>query len=731
MSSSRPLYGAIAFLSAFLLFSIEPIAARQLLPILGGSSAVWITCLVFFQTALLLGYLYAHQLTRFPSTRQRAVHIALLALAVAQTVLATILQPNLAGGAAHPIATVFTFLTLTIGLPFLLLASTSPWLQIWLYRSESDEADPAKNVLGQDKSARSQNKNARDNNQSARGPEKNVWFRLFALSNAGSLLALLSYPALVEPYLSLHHQLTLWRIGFAVFAASSAFLAINIRATEPAATAQPQQVPAATYRQRWLWFLLPMAAAMQLSAVTSHLTMNVAAIPLLWVLPLAAYLLTFIIAFEAPRLYRRGLVVRLLVLMLASLGYALSKTDFTLPIDLTILFFLIECFVACLFCHAEAYDLRPQRASETTLFYLCVAAGGAAGTFFIGILCPLIFSANYDLALAFATTAAVALAITWQDGWTQRLLWITSTILLFVLAFALRTAYSRQALVQVRNFYGSLRVTQKDMSQQHVPIRTLLNGTIQHGTQLFAPEFSRVPTTYYAKDSGVGLALRFCCSARGNEDARGNDDMARPRNVGIIGLGAGTLAIYGHPGDRIRFYEINPAVRPIAQNLFTYLRDSSATTTFAEGDARTSLAAEPPHNFDVLVVDAFSGDAIPLHLLTTQAIELYRRHLTPSGILAFHVSNQYLDLAPELAKLAAAANLQSRLINTPPNDVTGEFRAEWVLLTADPAFFSQPEIAAVATPIPLRPDLGVWTDDYSSLLPILRPAESLTQLNGR
>ncbi len=689
MPLSRPLYGAIAFLSALLLFSIEPIAARQILPVLGGSSAVWITCLVFFQTALLLGYLYAHWLSRMASRFHRGLHLALLALAVVQTLL-TASQPPIAGGAVHPVGTVFLFLTATIGLPFLLLASTSPLLQMWLFRSESD----------------------------ASGSGKKVWFRLFALSNAGSLLALLSYPALIEPYLSLHHQRTFWRLGFILFAVSSAFLALNIRETTTTTPAEATQVPAASLRQRWLWFLLPMAAAMQLSAVTSHLTMNVAAIPLLWILPLAAYLITFILAFEAPRLYRRGLVLRLLVLMLASLGYMLSKTDFTIPIDLSILFFLLECFVACLFCHAETYALRPQRASETTLFYLLIAAGGASGAFLVGIAFPLLFSGNYDLALAFLVTAALALAATWNDGWTQRLLWTTGTVLMLVLAFALRAAYSRHALVQVRNFYGSLRVTQNDMSPQQVPIRTLLNGTIQHGTQLFAPEFNHVPTTYYARDSGVGLAFRYCCEGH-------------PRNIGIIGLGAGTLAIYGHAGDRFRFYEINPAVRPIAQNLFTYLRDSSASITFAEGDARTSLAAEPPQNFDVLVVDAFSGDAIPLHLLTTQAIELYRRHLTPTGILAFHVSNQYLDLAPELAKLAAAANMQARLLNTPPNDVNGEYRAEWVLLTADPAIFSEPEIAAVATPILLRPNLRVWTDDYSSILPILRPAESLTQLTSR
>jgi hypothetical protein len=686
MPTSRPLYGAIAFLSAFLLFSIEPIAARQLLPVLGGSSAVWITCLVFFQTALLLGYLYAHRITRLSATRQRTLHIALLVLAVIQSFAFASMQPQTAG-AAHPITTVFTFLTLTIGLPFLLLASTSPLLQIWLYRSESSETNP----------------------------DKRVWFRLFALSNAGSLLALLAYPVLIEPHLSLHHQRSLWRIGFAICALAFMLLATNLREAAPIATTPPQELPSATSRQRWLWFLLPMAAAMQLSAVTSHLTMNVAAIPLLWILPLATYLITFILAFESPRLYRRGIVIRLLVVMLAALGYMLSK-NFSLPIDLTILFFLIECFVACYFCHAETYSLRPQRPSETTLFYLLIAAGGATGAFLVGIAFPLIFSANYDLALAFTATAAVAVAATWYDGWTQRLLWTTGTILLLVLVFAIHADFSRNVLVNVRNFYASLRVTEKPMSQQGVPIRTLLNGAIQHGTQIFAPEFNRIPTTYYAMDSGVGLALPLCCNGE-------------PRNIGVIGLGAGTIAAYGHPGDRIRFYEINPAVRPIAQNLFTYLRDSPATITFAEGDARTSLTAEPPQHFDVLVIDAFSGDAIPLHLLTTQAMELYRRHLTANGILAFHVSNQYLDLAPEIAQLAHAENLESRLISTPPNEGIGEFRAEWVLLTANPTFFDQPEIAAVATPIPLRPNLRVWTDDYSTLLPILRPAGALNWRN--
>ncbi|HTD95435.1 MAG TPA: fused MFS/spermidine synthase, partial [Edaphobacter sp.] len=377
------------------------------------------------------------------------------------------------------------------------------------------------------------------------------------------------------------------------------------------------------------------------------------------------------------------------------------------PITVGIVFFLVEAFLSCLFCHAEAYALRPQRASETTLFYLLVAAGGATGTFLIAIASPLLLAANYDLPIAFLCTAIAALVVTWNDGWAQRLLWSTGTTLLLALIVLLHAGYARQALLEVRNFYGPLRVKQMTTSPQGVLMRMLLNGTIQHGTQLFAPGLTRTPTTYYAKDSGVGLALENCCAAH-------------PRNIGVVGLGVGTIAAYGNPGDRIRFYEINPAVLPIAQNLFTYLRDSPAQITIAQGDARTSLAGEAPQHFDVLVVDAFSGDAIPLHLLTTEAIALYRRHLTPDGILAFHVSNQYLNLAPEIAQLAASANMQARLVESSSNEPRGEYRATWVLATASPTFLSLPEVAPATSPIAPIPGLRPWTNDYSSLLPILQ-----------
>jgi hypothetical protein len=681
MPASRLLYGVTVFLGAFLLFLVEPMAAKQLLPALGGSSAVWLTCLVFFQVTLLLGYLYAHWLTRAAFDGwQRRIYLALLAIAVVLLAAQTLRHADLGQAADHPVASIFLALALTIGLPFLLLASTSPLLQVLLVRSEGGK----------------------------------IPYRLFALSNAGSLLALVAYPTLVEPNLTLKLQRALWCGGFGLYAVLCSMLAGNERSADHTGLAEAQTEAApATAAKKWLWFLLPMAAAMQLSSVTGHLTVNIAAIPLLWMLPLAVYLLSFIVVFEFPTLYRRGLVVRLLVVMLASLGYAISKTDVSLPIGVAILFFLVEAFIACLFCHAESYALRPQRADETTLFYLLIAAGGAAGTFFIGILSPLIFSANYDLAITFFVTAALAVAVTWNDGWPQRLLWSTCSVLLLIFAIMLHIAYAREAILEVRNFYGTLRVKQSMPPPQGFTVRMLLNGAIQHGTQIFAPGLSRTPTTYYAEDSGIGLALRFCCGA-------GGSDGARPRNIGVVGLGTGTLAAYGKSGDRIRFYEINPQVRPIAENLFTYLRDSGAHITYADGDARASLTREAPQSFDVLAIDAFSGDAIPLHLLTTEALVLYRKHLAPNGILAFHVSNQYLDLVPEIALLATSAEMKAELVESAPDAKRGAFHSTWVLLTASPTFFAQPEIVAATQPMPTQRGLRLWTDDYSSLLPILQ-----------
>ncbi len=706
-------YSGVVFLSAFLLFLVEPMAAKRLLPVLGGSSAVWVTCLVFFQAMLLLGYLYAHWMVRRGKVW---LHLTLLGMAVVTLVLYGALGVVLGSTGVqvdfqwpvseHPVSTIFSMLGMTIGLPFLMLSSTSPLLQVWWARRKGGA----------------------------------VPYRLFALSNVGSLLALAVYPLLVEPHVTLASQRDWWILGFvayAVVAGSLAWQAMGRSANKPGQVlrpgvpdegakdkvpellGQPQSVGA-----RWMWFLLPMGAAMQLSAVTSHLSQDIAAIPLLWILPLATYLLTFILAFEVPGLYRRWVVARMLVVMLASLGYALSKLDTRLPVGLAVLFYLVEIFVACWFCHAEVYRLRPTGAERSTVFYLLVAAGGVAGTFFVGIASPLIFRANYDLAIAFAVTAALAAAVTWRDGAAQRVLWCTGTVLLLGLTLALRVQFGRHTLMRARNFYGSLRVTEAGFDDQGDgqqstnsdgsaatgtgPVRVLMNGRIRHGMQMMDEGRRQTPTTYYGADSGVGVALRNCCEGR-------------TKNVGVVGLGAGTLAAYGRAGDRFRFYEINPSVEPIARNVFTYLRDSAAATTVVTGDGRASLNLEKPQGFDVLVVDAFSGDAIPLHLLTREAMDVYRRQLARGGVIAFHVSNSYLDLAPEIAEVANSERMQARVVESFAVPAEGAYRATWVLVSGDAGFFARPGVEPVAMPIRRWPGMRVWTDDYSSLLPVLHP----------
>ncbi len=673
MTRSRILFGGAVFLGAFLLFLVEPIAAKQLLPALGGSAAVWITCLVFFQTALLCAYLYAHWLAR---ASRWILHLVLLALAFAAALAWTMRSFAMANASDHPVTAVFAVLGVWIGLPFLLLGATGPLLQMWWSRLHAT----------------------------------GIPYRLFALSNLASLLALGLYPSLVEPYLTLQAQRIAWTCGFALFALVTGALTWMLRSAAPAQGNPPliadAGLPVAPTSHRLLWVLLPMGAAMQLCAVTAYLTANVAAIPLLWILPLAVYLLTLIVAFQFPRLLPRGILTRLLIVMLGGLAYMLSKTDVSLPLRIGIAFFLAEVFVSCYFCHREAYDLRPRRASESTLFYLFFAAGGALGSFLIGIASPLLFRFNYDLAITFLVTALLALAVTWSGGWSQRLLWTVACAMMVLLVSWLHIAYQRETVAAVRNFYGTLRVRQ-NRGYPGAVMRTLLNGTIQHGTQYFGTEeLRRTPTSYYAEDSGVGLALRFCCQGR-------------PRTIGVIGLGAGTIAAYGRPGDRIRFYEIDPAVPPIAQNVFTYLRDSGAQLQIIDGDGRLSLAREMPQHFDVLVVDAFSGDAIPLHLLTKQALALYCRHLAPGGVIAFHISNKHVDLEAPIALLAKTAGMSAMRVTNNPNDELGEFTSSWMLVSNNAAFFSRPEVARSARTPESRPGLKVWTDDYSSLLPVL------------
>jgi SAM-dependent methyltransferase len=671
MKLLRSLYALTIFLSAFLLFVVEPMVAKQLLPTLGGSSAVWTTCLVFFSIALLLGYLYAHWVSsRFTPIQQAVIHILLLTAAL--MMLGIHITPKPSAVSYHPALTVFRVLATVIGLPYLALSATTPLLNSWYARTFEGQSP----------------------------------YRLFALSNFASLLALASYPLLIEPSLTMSRQTVWWSAGFLLFAVLCGAIAWQGRRRAVSAVpAEPVEkvLPAAP---EVFWFVLAMGGGMMLTAITHHMSENIAAIPLLWLPPLGLYLLTFILAFQGAWQPIRQSMLRLVLVAVASLAYVLRDIRTQLPIMVSVPLFLIALFVACFFLHGELYSRRPDT-SGMTRFYLVAAAGSAAGTLLVGVIAPLVLRANYDLACTLVVVALIALAATWHDGWGLRMLWLAGvTAAIVVLSTQIRQ-YDDDAVALMRNFYGTLRVRETHLPPQSDTDRQLLNGTIEHGAEWFAPQFLNQPLTYYATNSGLGLAMRLCC---------GPD----PKRVGVIGLGTGTVAAYGNAGDVIRFYEINPLVERLARHWFTFLHDSGARTDVVLGDARLSLAVEPPQRFNVIVIDAFSGDAIPVHLLTREALALYRRHLQPDGILVFHVSNQYVDLEPVVAALAKDAGLYALSVHSHGDEQNGLYFADWILVTTNQAFLSQPEVVNNAFPTPLRPDVRLWTDNYSSLLPLLK-----------
>ena len=456
---------------------------------------------------------------------------------------------------------------------------------------------------------------------------------------------------------------------------------------------------------RVLWLLMAAGGSLLLSAVTSHLSQNIAAIPLLWILPLTIYLLTFVLAFNGGRVYSRWLMMGLLPSALGGVAYLIVDRTKDVPIIVSIPLFCLTLFIGAFFCHGELYLRRPA-APYLTQYYLLIAAGGALGSMFVGVLAPLIFNGSYEMSWSLVYTAALAAVLMWRQHWAWRIFWPAAAVGLISVVVMQHRFDREDAIVQVRSFYGTLRVTD-EATEGEGRFRTLIHGTIQHGTQFMASEeLRRLPTTYYSRNSGVGLALDNCCKGRA-------------RRVADIGLGTGTLAAYGEPGDVFRFYEIDPRVEVVARNVFTYLRESKAKIEIAHGDARLSMEAEPPENYDVIAVDAFSGDAIPVHLLTAEALKLYQRHLAPGGIIAFHISNSYLKLAPVVQEQADHAGLHAVMVSTEDDEDTGAYSSDWVLVTANQKFLELPEIANASEKIESKPGLRLWTDDYSSLLPVL------------
>lgn len=678
------LYALTIFVSAFLLFQIQPLISKCLLPWFGGTPNVWTTCLLFFQAVLFGGYVYAHVLTRrFTPAGQALVHLLLLGL----TVFALRVLPGAEGQPdpeQSPVGQILLLLGMTVGLPYFVLSTTGPLVQSWFSRALP-----------------------------GRSP-----YRLYALSNAGSLLALVSYPFVFEPLTGMTTQAAWWTQGFCLFAFLCGVCAAVVSRTRTDCDVA-DTVPAGdrpngivTAGQRWAWFALAMTASVLLLATTNQVCLDVAVIPFLWVVPLGLYLLTFILCFEAERWYSRrvcGLAGALAMVLTTFL--LLQNAATSLVLQVTVAFG--GMFLGCMICHGELVRRKPGPESLTA-FYLIISAGGAAGGLFVALLAPLVFPLYLEMHLSIAVCCALALGVYLQerknlDGQPDRVFrWGAAAVVLGVVVALQQQAYAilgSSAAVR-RNFYGVLRVEHRDAENPQEHTLNLRYGRILHGMQFAAPEKRRIATTYYGPQSGIGRLVAEL-------------QTRRPQlRIGVVGLGVGTLATYGRPGDVLRFYEINPDVTALARAHFTFLSDSPAAIEIVPGDARLMLEREKNQQYDLLVLDAFSGDAVPAHLLTREALAVYQRHLAPGGVLACHISNLHFDLQPVVAALADHAGWIGRVLTYCGDDASGQTGSQWFAAANDPELLASPPLEEIAAPLPARRSL--WTDDFSDLFSLLK-----------
>lgn len=670
------LYAFTIFLSAFLLFQIQPMIAKMILPWFGGSAAVWITAMLFFQTALLGGYLYAHWSVRSLRPRmQAAVHVILLLA----TLLFLPVGPSAAWkptGGEEPIVRILVLLACSVGLPYFLLSTTSPLIQAWYGRR-------FRSVLP---------------------------YRLFALSNLASLLGLLAYPFFIEPYITLRQQSIVWSAAYALFMVFCIMAALKSR--QDAASVQvgetgetetddaPGRAPKLS--ELLLWILLACCASTLLLAVTNHLTQNVASIPFLWIIPLSLYLLTFILTFDCERIYDRKIFSWLLAMTFGVMTYVLWHWNARADIKLSVAVYSAGLFICCMFCHGELVKRKPAT-RHLTLFYLMLSVGGALGGIIVGLAAPILLKGYFELPVALIACAVLSLVTAEFRLRIATAVLALAAVCLTVAGVRYIQSFGYSSLVMSRNFYGSLRVMEYDKGTED-EARALIHGMVIHGKQFTDPDRRREHITYYGPRSGINLALQ---SLRHS-----------PLRVGVIGLGAGSLASFAEPGDVFRFYEINPQVEKLARSEFTYLSDCRGKVEVVIGDGRLALEREPSQQFDLLVADAFSGDAIPVHLIDIQALQLYFRHLKPDGILALNITNTHLNVAPVVDKLARALGKCAVAVVNEDDEDREIYFARWALLSTKP--IRSPLVTNVATALESRPELRVWTDDYSNLFQILK-----------
>lgn len=728
---TRFAYAATVFLSAFLLFQVQPLLSKFILPWFGGTPAVWTSAMLFFQIVLFLGYLYAHLTSIYLPDRWRSyVHLSVLAVAAGSVALNRLVPPMFlrptGGDNESPLLQVLLLLWATVGLPYFALSSTGPLLQKWF--SETFGRSP---------------------------------YRLFALSNFGSLLALISYPFFFEANYGIITQTTMWSIAFIVFAGCCGYCAWTTYLSKPddslalgmepnlgnsdSAGIASEMLDEAkpTAQQMFSWVALPTLACVLFLAVTNEVCQNIATVPLLWIVPLALYLLSFIVAFDQPKWYLRSAyaLISLLLLLLLS-DYETTSTWISNNLNAMLglqgaqsiqigKIWWVEAFIyfSALFsllvvCHGELAKSKPSP-RYLTWFYLTLSLGGALGGIFVNLIAPNIFKTFFELPLSVFFCSILCAGLLFDLIATKKtyfrltlvglgaLLAIATCSLTALSKMVDRNSVHSQSVHQSRNFYGILSVYRmdRDTPEEHY---MFISGSIKHGVQYADPIKRKIPLSYYGDKSGCQIAIKYI------------QERQEACHIGVIGLGVGTVAAYARPKDRVRFYEINPTVIEIAKNTqwFHYLSDCQGEVQTVLGDARLRLEGElregKPQQFDVLVLDAFSGDAIPTHLLTDEAFALYSKHLKDDGILAVHITNTHLDLYPVVKQLAEKHQFGHRRMFADSTESLN--KNYYVLLSKDAKFIEQTndEISILPKFLQQPRTVPLWTDEYTNLTRLLR-----------
>lgn len=691
-------------ISSFLLFQVQPLIGKYILPWFGGTSFVWITSLLFFQTMLLAGYLYSFMLSRVSLRIQFILHgmLVLISAATIYSLFAQWHSPITPGinmklpETFSPALQVLAILTISVGLPYFLLSTTSTILQHWF------------SIM----------------------PHKKSPYPLYALSNVGSLLAICAYPFLIEPFFTIQNQGRVWSGIFILLCALLLFCIIQMILLLPDIKSNKKNtkeekhstsvINTISNKKIYLWLLYPATSSIILTAVTHQLTQGIAPIPFIWLLPLGLYLLSFILCFSEKNFYNRNIFTY--VFLLCSLFIiSLVITSSLISLIPELLFYTILLFSAFMICHGELFRARPH-AAQLNIYYLIMSAGSVLGSIIVAIIAPLFFIGLYwEFLLGLYIVTMIAILLPIQDTHSffskkfvppfisepekrRFFLTLVTVVYLFIASLTFITQY-RNAQGVWRNFYGILRV----VVNEKIQMRCLSNGKITHGCQPINTAEKMKPTMYYGEKS-VGLAFSSI-----------RNEVKKPLRIGVIGLGVGTVATYGKTGDRITFYELNPLDVAIAKNYFTYLSDTNADVSINIGDGRNALEKELQQNqknhFTIFIMDAFNDDAIPVHLLTKEAFGLYKAHMDTKGIIAIHISNSYIDLIPVVSKAAAYHKLHVVFTDTPASN-TMESRSKWAFLSEDKKLLETPEIKKVQISGSIK-NIDLWTDDYSNLFQIL------------